>query len=154
MAAAIRAQLRVQTQTLDVFLERRVKVLAAIGEELVLVRGLAEIRQHRQDDVRQQDWRLLALLCLEAAAGDLVLVPVNHGLFRLQQFAGHHAGVDHQQDIAAELVAGVVVLPELLLLIRRERHRFDFLQLRKLDEMREVRLYVALRTGAVVKVRE
>lgn len=62
------------------------------------VGALAQIEEHRRDDLRVDDGRILSLFGFESAAANLGGVPVDHVLLQPQQLSGHHAGVDHQQD--------------------------------------------------------
>ena len=122
--------------------------------ELVAGRVGAEVSQDREDDVCQHNGRFPALPSLFSCADNLLAFPVDALFAAVQEFAGHHAGVDHQQDVTGPPVAVGIVGPEFGDLLRFEGLLGLGIQVRQLDELCQVGFYILIRQRDLVQLRE
>lgn len=101
--------------------------------------GSNQVIYHRDNRLRVDDGRLFAFPGLQAAAENLPLLGVNHIYLAALQLAGHHAGVDHQQDQPRHPVPGAAGGPEPGHLLVGKGLPLCFRQGRDTDELRQVR---------------
>ena len=151
--AAVRSQLP-GTDALQRGIVFLVEIVLVDVDQLVSGRGVHQIFQNREDGICQNNGCSLSDIGFQTGADDLPRVPADVLLFGLQQFAGHHASVDHQENVSGEPVAVSVVVPHGGQLFSIEGRALGCFGRWELQELGHVDRHGLVGHGVLVEVRQ
>lgn len=110
--------------------------------------------QNRHHHVRDYDGRGLPLFRLQAGTYDALVFPVDHALFRLEKLPRHHAAVDHEEDVAGQLLPCPIAFPQRPQLRLRKRRTFRLGEVREHQKVGEIGGNFLLSHSPLVQVRQ
>ena len=89
-------------------MEFLVEMITIHAKDLLAGRRITKKLEDGKDAIGNNNRGGLAHLGFQTAADDQALIPIDHILAEDEKLAGHHAGIDHEQDIADECITGII----------------------------------------------
>ena len=93
-------------------MEFLIEMITIHAKDLLAGRRITKELEDGKDAIGNNNRGGLAHLCFQAAADDQALIPIDHILAEDEKLAGHHAGIDHEQNITNKRIAGFIGGPQ------------------------------------------